>query len=100
MAILATAVEERVNARAGAVLLWPLLAIGVFSLLLWRWTDDLRLYIWVQFFPCLALPILIRVVSWRNTPAHTYWVIAAALYALAKLFEFYDVKRFIRLDRS
>jgi len=29
-------------------------AIGVSSLLLWRWTDDLRLYAWVQFFPCLA----------------------------------------------
>jgi len=34
MAILAITVEERVNARAGAVLLWPLIAIGVLSLLL------------------------------------------------------------------
>ena len=37
----------------------PLLAIGVFSLLLWYWTDDLRGYIWVQFFPCLVLPLLL-----------------------------------------
>jgi hypothetical protein len=51
MAIFAAAVEERVNARAGAVLLWPLLVIGVFSLLLWRWPNDLRLYTWVQFPP-------------------------------------------------
>ena len=56
MAILANAVEERLNARAGVILLWPLLAIGVFSLLLWRWNGDLRLYGWVQFFPVLALP--------------------------------------------
>ena len=28
-------------------------------LLLWRWTDDLRLYAWAQFFPFLAL-VLIR----------------------------------------
>ena len=49
MAILAGAVGERVNARAGAALLWPLLATGLFSLLLWRWTDDLRLYIWCNF---------------------------------------------------
>jgi hypothetical protein len=89
MAILATAVEERVNARAGAVLLWPLLAIGVFSLLLWHWTDDLRLYIWVQFFPCLALPILFVWCPPKYTGT-SYWVIAAALYALAKLLEFYD----------
>jgi hypothetical protein len=32
-------------------------SIGVFSMLLWHWTGDLRLYAWVQFFPCLALPL-------------------------------------------
>src|ERR1700689_4658436 len=51
MAILAITIEERVSPSAGAFLLWPLIAIGVLSLLLWRWTGDLRLYIWVQFFP-------------------------------------------------
>jgi hypothetical protein len=89
MAILAVVVEERVSARAGAALLWPLLAIGVFSLLLWRWTGDLRLYGWVQFFPCLALPLLLLLFPPKYTGTF-YWVIAAALYALAKLFEFSD----------
>jgi hypothetical protein len=88
-AILAGAVEERLSARAGAVLLWPLLAIGVFSLLLWRWTGDLRLYAWVQFFPCLALPLLFILCPPKYTGTY-YWIIAAALYALAKLLEFYD----------
>ncbi len=88
-AILAAAVEERVNARAGAVLLWPLLAIAVLSLLLWRWTDDLRLYGWVQFFPCLALPLLFLLFPPKYTGT-SYWIVAAALYALAKLLEFYD----------
>ena len=50
-AILALVVKERVSAKAGALLLWPALAIGLFSLLLWRSTDDLRLYFWVQFSP-------------------------------------------------
>src|SRR5262249_34965309 len=49
MALLAGAIEERVSARAGAILLWPLLAIGLLSLLVWRWSGDLRLYAWVQF---------------------------------------------------
>ena len=88
-AILAGAVEERVNARAGAILLWPLLAIGLFSLLLWRWTDDLRLYFWVQFFPCLALLLLFLLYPPKYTGTY-YWIVAAALYALAKLFEFSD----------
>jgi len=89
MAILAAAIEERVNARAGAILLWPLLVLGVFSLLLWRWTDDLRLYFWVQFFPCLALPLLFLLYRPKYT-GQFYWIIAAALYALAKLLEFSD----------
>lgn len=89
MAILAATVEDRVDERMGATLLWPLVTIGVSSLLLWRWTDDLRLYAWVQFFPCLALPLLFVLFPPQYTGA-IYWVIAAALYALAKLFEFYD----------
>ena len=89
MAILAVVVEERVSARLGAVLLWPLLATGVLSLLVWRWSGDLRLYGWVQFFPALALPLLLLLFAPRYTGTF-YWVIAAALYALAKLFERYD----------
>lgn len=89
MAILAVVVEERISARLGAALLWPLLATGLLSLLLWRFTDDLRLYGWVQFFPCLALPLLL----WLCPPKYTgtvYWLIAGVLYALAKLFELAD----------
>jgi Ceramidase len=89
MAIFAVVIEERVSVRAGAVLIWPLLANGVFSLLLWRWTDDLRLYGWVQFFPCFALPLLFLLFPPKYTGTF-YWVLALALYALAKLFEFYD----------
>ena len=89
MAILANAVEERVNARAGAILLWPLLAIGVFSLLVWRWNGDLRLYGWVQFFPLLALPLMLLLLPPKYTGA-LYWIVAAALYALAKVLEHFD----------
>ena len=89
MAILALAIEERLDAKAGVILLWPLIAIGVFSLLLWRWNGDLRLYGWVQFFPCAALLLLFLLFPPKYTGTF-YWVIAAALYALAKLFEFYD----------
>src|ERR1041384_934003 len=89
MAILAVAIEERVSAKAGAILLWPLLALAVFSLLLWRWTDDLRLYGWVQFFPCIALPLLFVAFPAKYSGT-SYWLIAGAFYALPKFFEFYD----------
>ncbi len=90
-AILAAVVEERVDAKAGAMLLRPMVAIGIFSLLLWRWTDDLRLYAWAQFFPFLALVLILRLFPPKYTGAF-YWAAAVALYALAKLLEFYDEK--------
>jgi hypothetical protein len=88
-AILSLGVAERVNSRMGAILLWPSLAIGLFSLLLWRWTDDLRLYFWAQFFPCVALLLLFVLYPPKYTGTR-FWIIAAALYALAKVFEFSD----------
>lgn len=88
-AILALVVAERVNARAGAILLWPALAIGLFSLLVWLWTDDLRLYFWVQFSPGLALLLLFLLYPPKYTGTY-YWIIAVGLYTLAKVFEFSD----------
>lgn len=89
MAILANAIDERVDAKAGAALLWPLVAVGVFSILLWRWTGDLRLYGWVQFFPGLALPLIFLLFPPQYSGTSD-WLVAAALYALAKVFEFSD----------
>jgi hypothetical protein len=88
-AILSAAVQERVDAKAGATLLRPLLAIGIFSLLLWRWTDDLRLYAWAQFFPFTALVFILSFFPPKYTGTG-YWIGAAVLYALAKLLEHYD----------
>jgi Ceramidase len=88
-AILALVVSERVNARAGAILLWPALAIGLFSLLVWLWTDDLRLYFWVQFFPGLVLLLLFLLYPPKYTGTYC-WIVAVGLYTLAKVFEFSD----------
>jgi hypothetical protein len=89
MAMLATLVEERVDARLGRALLWPLLAVGLVSLLVWRWTDDLRLYGWVQFFPCIALPVLLIFCPAKYTGT-SYWFMALGFYVLSKLAEYFD----------
>ena len=88
-ALLALVVGERVSEVAGAILLWPALAIGAFSLLLWHWTDDLRLYFWAQFLPSFAAISLFSLYKARYTGTH-YWIVAIAFYAIAKLFEFMD----------
>jgi hypothetical protein len=88
-AIFALVVEERVGERVATIALWPMLAIGVASLLLWLRVDDLRLYFWAQFFPGLAVLVLLALYPAKYTDGR-YWLIAVALYALAKLFEFSD----------
>lgn len=90
MALLAGAIGERTSTRIGVIVLLPLLAAGLFSLLVWRWTGDLRLYAWVQFYPCVALPILYWLFP---TSTGTSWlIIAAGIYFLAKLLEHLDVQ--------
>jgi len=88
-AILALVVQERVSGKTGAMMLWPALAVGLFSLLFWRWTDDLRLYFWVQFFPGLAVFLLFLLFPPKYSGTH-YWIVAGVLYVLAKVFEFTD----------
>src|SRR5262249_59169994 len=89
MAILAVIIAERIDARLGATLLWPLIAIGILSLLLWRSTGDLQLYFWGQFFPGLAMLLLILIFPPKYSGT-AYWIVALALYALAKAFELSD----------
>lgn len=89
MAISANVIEERVDERLGKLLLWPLVALGVASLLVWLRFDDLRLYAWVQFFPCIVLPLML----WLLPPKYTetwLWFVAFGFYVLAKLLEHYD----------
>jgi hypothetical protein len=99
MAILANVIGERIDERAGKLLLWPLVALGVISLLVWMRFDDLRLYAWVQFFPCIAVPLMF----WLLPPKYTgtyLWFIAASFYVLAKLLEHYDAAIYAALGVS
>jgi hypothetical protein len=93
MAILANQIEERVNAKAGALLLWPLLALGLASLVVWRITGDLRLYAWVVFFPFIALLLLFWLFPVKGG-ATRRWLAAAGLYAVGKIFEHFDAAVF------
>src|SRR4051812_11888931 len=63
---------ERLGRRAYRLLLWPLLGLGVASVLLWRASElrgegDLRLYLLVQFFPLLMIPLLMALYTPRYT---------------------------------
>lgn len=89
MSLLAATIGERISANAGRWLLIPLLALGVASILYWRFSDDVRLYGVVQFYPMIALPLMLILFPPRySCTAGVYGLIA--FYALAKIFEALD----------
>ncbi len=94
MGFFAGIIGERIGQRAYRLLFWPLLGIGVASVLSWyagelQGAGDLRLYALVQFFPLLLIPLLMVFYQPRYTGGK--WVfVALAAYTAAKAFEMYD----------
>lgn len=89
MAIFAMMLMERISVALGWRLFGVLLAFGIASVAYWGWVDDLRPYVLVQFFPMLAVPLLL----WRYPPRYTQvryigWVFF--WYVAAKLLEHFD----------
>jgi hypothetical protein len=94
MGIFSALVSERVDPRVGLWLLAPLAAAGALSVGWWIWTEnqgqgDLRAYAFVQFYPPLAIGLMLALLPSRYTRGADYWLVLL-FYALAKLFEHLD----------
>lgn len=97
MGLFVALLSEYLHTRVGKVLLVPALITGIFSVLYWYFTDDLRLYYWIQFMPLLT--VVVVVVVFR--PAYSkQWMLVVALifYMLAKFAELYDREIYILLQ--
>ena len=70
MAFYAAFLDDRLNIRRAR---WPLVILGVASVVWWRWTDDLRPYIMVQFFPIVSLPFLLYFCPASGTSRRRSW---------------------------
>jgi len=76
-------VAEHVGESVDRYLLAPALAIGVAAVLWWQYSDDLRLYIWVQATPLIIVPLLLWLYPARYS--HRYELLyALGFYLLAK----------------
>ncbi len=89
--LFAAVLGERVSPVLGRWLLLPLVVLGVGSVLYWHWTEqqghgDLRPYFFVQFYPGLALPLLLLLFPPRYSGTIDLWL-ALGLYVLAKVCE-------------
>jgi len=89
MGLFAAVLGERVSLRAAALGLWPLVGFGLASVLYWHSFDDLRPYVLTQFYPLLAIPLMIALFPPMYTRAADFFG-ALGLYVVAKLLEEMD----------
>ena len=94
MGLFAAIIGERVSLPLGRKLLWPLVLVGLFSVLYWHVTEqqgrgDLRLYGLVQFLPIVLIPIILLLYPARYNDTR-YLILLLVFYLLAKLTEFFD----------
>jgi hypothetical protein len=89
MALFSAILAERLSWQLTTWLLVPLVALAIGSVFYWQWTDDLRFYYVIQFYPMLALPFLF--VFFEPRYSGTGMLLAALLcYAVAKVLELFD----------
>ena len=89
MALSVALAVEHVGEKLERFLLAPALAVGVMSVLWWRWSGDLRPYLWVQFAPLLCVPFMLAMFPARYT--HRRFILySIGLYVLAKVAEIED----------
>ena len=94
MSLLTIVIAEFLSEDNAKKLLYPLLTIGISSVVYWVYTEsvgegDVRLYFFVQFFPMIVIPVLLLKFKSAYTLHQGYWYLIGA-YILAKLFEYYD----------
>ena len=96
MAFFAMIIGENLSSGAGRALLWPLLAVGVLSVVYWHITErtghgDLRPYGLVQFLPMVLIPLILLMFRSRFNGAVFLWAMLAA-YVVSKITEYYDAE--------
>lgn len=90
MSLLSLTIMEKIYFNVGFFLLPPLLIFGVTSVWYWCWTDDLRLYGFVQFYS-IFLVICILYFFKKPYPPLAAYVWMFIFYGIAKGFEMLDM---------
>jgi hypothetical protein len=94
MALFSIVISEFISTPAGKALLLPFISAGISSVIYWHFSElegagDLRFYAFVQFFPMVAIPIILICFSSRYSGVNAYWLLLT-VYIAAMLFEQFD----------
>jgi hypothetical protein len=89
MGLFVALLAEHIDAALARYLLAPAVALGIASVVAWRYTGDLRLYVWVQGTPLLASPLVLALFPPRYTH-RAYLLYGFGFSAAAKIAELYD----------
>ena len=98
MAFFSMIVGEYLSPGVGRALLWPLLLVGILSIMYWYMTEraghgDLRPYALVQFLPMLLIPMILLMFRGRLNGSLYLWAMIAA-YVVSKIAEYFDADIF------
>ncbi|MCO7224252.1 ceramidase domain-containing protein [Pleionea sp. CnH1-48] len=96
MSLFVIALSDHFASIKSEKILWPLIAIGIFSVAYWWYGEslgqgDLRIYLLVQFLPMLMIPILLLFFDNNEGSKKAFWVLLG-LYVIAKFFELLDAE--------
>lgn len=69
--------------------MFPLVVLGLLSIIYWVLSGDLSIYAFVQFYPMVCVPVVLLVFNKKNFSVRGYWLLLMC-YVLAKLLETYD----------
>lgn len=91
-------VAELISRRASVILLYPLLVVGMVSVLYWHWSEkqgfgDLRLYALVQYLPIILAPLILSI--YKIPKNYLRYILGlGGFYLLSKIFEVFDSEIF------
>jgi hypothetical protein len=96
MAFFSMIIGEYLSPGLGRVLLWPLLVVGILSIVYWHVTEnagrgDLRPYALVQFLPMALIPMILLLFRPRLNRSFFLWAMIAA-YVVSKITEYFDAE--------
>jgi hypothetical protein len=98
MAFFSIIIAENIDARLGRWVLWPLIMLGIASVIYWYVTElkgsgDLRPYLLVQFLPAIVIPVILILFRSACRNNGYIWAVLAA-YLAAKITETLDAQLF------